>query len=259
MTRFGFAAVAFLCCLISLGASRRVSNIPQSSAAEVTPTNFPGGFSAFIWYEPSRSGYLTNAGSVILPNIGTGGTVYDLTNTIAAATPVREIAQLNGLDTLRFPGGSGAATTLKSQVLTNCAPFEMFVVLSVTNTAATSYLHDTFVSSEAGHVRKTSGNWSVYNSASFGSVTTNRYIVIDWIAKTNTGAAGGTMFTNNVSAVTNTASDSSIKRGMVFGSNTGGNFGMNMSVACIFAFTNQVLTADARLAAYQYCTNRFGL
>lgn len=217
----------------------------------------PNSLSAFGWWEPSR-GYVTNAdGFAILPNLSSFGTNWDLTSlsTTANTFPVRQVARLNGQDTIGFHGVSAMFNSIYGWVPVRTQ--EVFFVASMTN-ASTS--------------RSILVAWSLTNmyqwlqifsppryqmkvgSASALAVSeqqTNKYVIFDLVFK----ITGTTIYTNGIQglSINQTATNASGIGLAVFSTFTNGVF----SFASMCTFT-QELTAAERLNLINYYTNRFG-
>lgn len=232
----------------------------SAPAAAITPTNLPGGFSAYTWYEPSISGYVTNTGVATLSNLTSFGSVYDLTNSTAAAFPVKQTAMLNALDTLYF-SGAGSPPRLFAKSWSNTSPFEVFVVLSITNTGSKVILRDT---NDGGALATnlwsfSQGNTTMSLSQGATSITgapiTNKYVVLDLVYSN----ANSFIYTNNIQSKTGAAGTNFYLQGLMIGSDNQPANGVQMSFASLFTFSNQILSAAARLSAFQYCTQRFNI
>ncbi len=243
-------------CAACLGTSRRVSRVVASSSTSPPffPTNIPGGFSAFFWYEPGRSSYVTNGSVRTLPNLSPAGAIYDLTNVTASASPVRQPAALNGFEAILFTDVVGSR--LDAREVTNFNPFEVVMVISCTNQGTKAILSG--LDSVAHQMGMTAGGIQFLISQSAGTTPvsasiTNRYVVLSCVFSN----ADSVIYTNNVVGADGSGGAGTVFSGLRLGARSDGGTRANFSLACMFGFTNQLLTTEARSNAFYYCTNRF--
>ncbi len=213
------------------------------------PATTPLTLGAALWVEPSRTGgYVTNGSTATGVNFGTAGSVYDLTNQVAAASPTLR-AGMNGLSALAFPLG---IYLVNARYLTTTRTQEVFFVWACTNTGATTTF-TSFTAPASNHAVLTGGGLlQIQMSGTTANLTTvppeNKFYVLD-VLYTGLNSTG---FTNGVQGNPTFNLTSTNMNGIILGNTHA------MSLLCMFSFPDRILTTADRLAAYQYCTNRFG-
>lgn len=262
MKRASIILLAFGLCLSAFGQPFTVGDLAflkgRVPVSPSSPTNLPDGYSAFTWYEPSL-GYATNAGVATLSNLTSFGATYNLVNATAASFPLREAAQLNGLDTLYF--GGTANNRLSMTTYTNTQPYEVCAVFSLTNIGVRVVCGGTVANGAPGgwdfqHNGIISHNVRCTTGGPHYLPITNRYIVVNLVYN----GASTTAYTNNVQGATvATTGCAASQVGLRWGCDYQPGNGARTSLACLITFTNQTLNSAARLALYQYCTNRFAI
>ncbi len=218
------------------------------NSPEITPATL----GAALWVEPSRpGGYVTNGGTATLKNFTSVGVFHDLTNQTPSGFPTLRTG-LNGLQALAFP----TTVNLVNQLYTTTtATQEMFLVWAVTNTSA-SFAFVGYTAPASNHSILAGGGliqmkMGGATSATLANTTSleNKFYVLD-LVYTGLNSTG---YTNGVQGVASFNLIATNINGIIFGNTHA------ISLLSFFAWTNRVLTTAQRLAAYQYCTNRFGV
>lgn len=232
-----------------------------SVAVATTPTNLPGGLSAAGWWEPSRSGgYITNGSVGTLVNLTSIGAGFNLTNISASPVPpLRQVAALNGLDTLFFR--DDANTLLVSLNYTSPQPHEVIMVMALTNAASSVFpfggvnggaVYHRFEHNSAGNKRFMLGAGGVGDATVCVDIT-NAWVAVDCVWSN----ASSTIFTNNIQGLV-VNMNASLAGGISLGGHNGGSK-PRFALASMISFTNMVLTATQRSNVWWYVTNRFGV
>ncbi len=211
----------------------------------------PASLGAALWVEPSRTGgYVTNGSTATLVNFASTGSIHNLTNQVAAASPTLR-AGMNGLNAIAMPVGIYLVnalyqTTVKTQ--------EVFFVWACTNTGASTALTSFTAPTSNNAVLVGGGLVQMQMSgvtATLANTTSleNKFYVLDAVFTGN----NSTGYTNSVQGVASFNLTSTNMNGIILGNTHA------ISLLCLFSFTNKVLSAAERAAAYFYCTNRFGV
>lgn len=246
-----------LVALLSLSALAFTPYLPffgssaPTPAAALSPTNLPGGYVAFTWYDATLS-YTSNGSTATWSNLTSFGSRYDLTNAAGTNCPAKQVAVLNGLDSLLFVGTANGNQRLDCFVWTNQTPFEIFMVVCITNVGARFVLSAIGTSDWAFQV---AAQFIVQQGSSATSVIglTNRYAVLDLVYSN----ANSSIYTNNVKGLEASSGVNTVARGFRLDSQFNINNSANMGIAALATFTNQLLNAAARSNLYYYFSNRF--
>ncbi len=210
----------------------------------------PASLGAALWVEPSRAGgYVTNGSTATLVNFASTGSIHNLTNQVAAASPTLR-AGMNGLNAIAMPVGIYLVnalyqTTVKTQ--------EVFMVWAATNTGATT-AWTSFTAPASNHAVLVGGGliqmqMSGVSATLANSAPQDKFYVLDMVYTGN----NSTGYTNGVQGSATFNLTSTNMNGIILGNTHA------ISLLCLFSFTNKVLSAAERAAAYFYCTNRFGV
>ncbi len=234
-----------LASLTVLAVTPHLSLFGPSGGGEITPATL----GAALWVEPSRTGgYVTNGGVATLVNFASTGAAHNLTNSVAGLSPTLRTG-LNGLSALAFPSTIYMISDLYH---TTTGTQEVFLVWACTNTGATFGL-SSYTAPASNHGVLVGGGLIQMKQA--GTTATlaspapeNKFYVLDMVF---TGA-NSTGYTNGVQGSPTFNLTSTNMSGIILGNIHA------ISVLSMFSWTNRVLTAAERLAAWQYCTNRFG-
>jgi len=223
------------------------------------PTNLPGGISAYGWWEPSRA-YVTNGTVGTLPNLTSIGSAFNFTNGSAVPVPpIRQVAALNGLDTLWFMNSQN--NFMLCQSYTSAQPHEVFMVFAITNVASSVFPLSGFVTGGSSYHRflhnsASNKKFSIGSGGAGDAVVsqdiTNAYFVLDLVFSN----ANTTIYTNGTKALTVSAG-TSVAAGLCLGANDG-SAKPAMSFAGMCTFTN-ILDTTGRSNTTFYWRNRFGI
>jgi hypothetical protein len=238
------------------------SGAVTSAAAVLTlTTNMPGAM-PLAWYEASD--LATNGSTLVWPDKWVNG--FDLTNMGSQTTwPYEVLAGYNGHSSLRF----SAAQYLKSVNYTSPAPFELVMLLKLTNSVAQAVLWDSVdynyrqigVFQDRGNGVQSIGcaalalnqtNWT------YTDPVTNRYFVLDFVCGNPSGT--GYLYTNNVQAATGTPDTNAVSGFTLAGKwDLAANRYPNMDVVEIATFSGTLPGANAstRSNVFWYFTNKY--
>lgn len=222
-----------------------IANVASWNGVDNTSASFDPGSVFMAYWKPSAADYTTNAGLTTLTDLNSGA--YPLTNTTAAGLPTRIAAGIDSQDYLSF---DGASDYLRTVLLTNAQPWQLWTVLAyLGGTGAEAWFDGTTASSSIwinGNLRVSAG--ANLDAASGSTATiTNRWLLYQFTLNSTSSSAK----TNGVNISSGNAG-SNARDGFIIGALAGLNFNGPIQVAFVGVISSNLPTGSISNALWNY-------